>query len=313
MRCTGLIILTAVIAYAIAITPVLPWAFLATAMLPAAASTRAAVSADGMTLASSLIVLAFCLRAALGTRANEGAQRFFWLTISCLTKPSQVAFVLLDFAARPLRALRKERTSAALIMLPGVALTVAWMLLTGGEIASWRLHGQTGAVPEQFSPLWKLRFMLEHPLHFPTVFLNSVDYSGEWWRQLIGVLGWLDTPLPAWAYALLTILLLAGCLGRIDADQATRRRIAVVAALTSLVYVLLVFLIFFVTSTTVEADRIHGVQGRYFLVVVPVLAAAAAALLRWRPPPFMPAGAAIVSALLSSAALIDAIVRKDWS
>jgi uncharacterized membrane protein len=96
-------------------------------------------------------------------------------------------------------------------------------------------------------------------------------------------------------------------------SRDTRWRIASVAAFTAVAYIFVVFLLFFLTSTPVDADRVHGVQGRYFLVIVPLIALTAATLIQRKPPRTLAAGAAVLLALLSSLVTIEAVLRKDWS
>src|SRR5918998_1557666 len=128
------------------------------------------------------------------------------MTLCALTKPSQIAFVLLELMAHRWRELPCRWRTVALVTLPGLTLSLLWVAATGGDIAAWRIYEGT-ALPEQYSVLWKLKFMLAHPLHFPAAALTSLDYSDELWRQLIGVLGWLDTRLLPWIYPLVTLLL----------------------------------------------------------------------------------------------------------
>jgi uncharacterized membrane protein len=233
------------------------------------------------------------------------------MTLCALTKPSQVVFAALEGMTRPLGLLRRHWAGVALVMLPGPALAALWVLAVGGEMAAWRLY-EGAAVPAEFQPAWKLKFLLTHPLHFPAVLLTSLDYSGELWRQLVGVLGWLDTRLHALFYPLLTGLLVVANFDRLDLVGAVRRRVAWVAAFTAVGYFLLVFLLLFLTSTTIEDDRIKGVQGRYFLVMVPLVAVFVAALVPRRPNVLTQAIAAILLALLSGAAILEAVLRTDW-
>jgi hypothetical protein len=44
-------------------------------------------------------------------------------------------------------------------------------------------------------------------------------------------------------------------------------------------YVFIVFAIFYIVWTPLDADRVQGVQGRYFLVLLPVISVATAAVL----------------------------------
>jgi uncharacterized membrane protein len=311
MRFSGLIVFSLVVGYAIARTPILPWGFFAVGMVPSSLYGRSVISADGAVLASSLVVLALCLRAASGLHA-PAIQRAIWLALSALTKPSQVVFVALEGMTRPFGVLARNWLYVSAVVLPPIVLCLAWVFVTGGEIAAWRLYGEPSA-REQFEIGWKLRFMLAHPLHFPSVAFTSLDHSGELWRQLIGVLGWLDTRLFPAAYPLLTGLLVLANVDRMQTLPDTRWRIALVAAFTAVSYTFVVFLLFFLTSTPIDADRVHGVQGRYFLVLVPLIAVIAATLIRRTPPRMLAAGAAVLLALLSGLVTIEAVLRKDWS
>ena len=75
MRFFGLVVFTAVTAYAIAITPTLRWAFVLIAMLPVSLYNRVVLSADGAALSYALVITAVCLRAAWNPlrRARLGA------------------------------------------------------------------------------------------------------------------------------------------------------------------------------------------------------------------------------------------------
>ncbi len=95
MRFAGLAAMTALTAYAIALAGPLGWTFLLIAMLPAALYGRAVISADGAALACTMVVTALCVRAArLGDRGVW--ERALFMTLSVLSKPPQLAFVLLE-------------------------------------------------------------------------------------------------------------------------------------------------------------------------------------------------------------------------
>jgi uncharacterized membrane protein len=312
MRFAGLLAVTAIIAYAIARTPVLPWGFFAIAMLPSAVFGRSVISADGMVLASTLVVTALCLRAATAGEAN-GRSRAVWMTLSALTKPSQIVFALLELMARPLGLRWRRWAVAAAVIVPGILLTALWVRVVDADVAAWRIYEGTGVPAEQFKVGWKLQYMAGHPLQFPAALFGSLDFMGELWRQLVGVLGWLDTPLHALSYPAITILLIAACLDRLDVSREQRWRIVSIAAFTVLSYWLFVFLLFWVTFTPVDSGRVLGVQGRYFVMVLPLVALIAAALLPRKPPALVPAGAAILLALVSSVVTVKAILRTTWS
>jgi uncharacterized membrane protein len=190
-------------------------------------------------------------------------------------------------------------------------LSLLWGFAVSGDIAIWRLTIATGLSADQFDPVGKLWFMLGHPLHFPNAIVGSLGEGTDLWRQLIGVLGWLDTPLRSFVYPTLTVLLVITWLAPLALDRNSRLRIAAVSSLTIVTYCVAVFLTFYLTYTPLHDASIWGVQGRYFIVTLPLAAVACAALLgRWalRIPT---AVVAIAGAILSGSACIDAIVRAN--
>jgi uncharacterized membrane protein len=309
LRIGGLATFTAMTVYAICIAPHLKWALFLIAMLPGALYGRTVLSADGGALGALLIVVALCLRTALMRDAGRVIERSLWMTLCMAAKPAQIAFLLLEGMTGKVAEHARRWPSVALVILPGLALTALWLFAGSTEVAAWRMVEGTTLSPNEFNPAWKLRYMLEHPLHFPAAALRSLDYSYELWRQLIGVLGWLDTYLIAWAYPLLTALMLATWIETLRGDPATRRRIAFWSAASILAYTLAIFLIFYMIWTPTSEDRILGIQGRYFLVILPPLAVFIAAILDRQLPEKIVATCAVVGAFVGGASTIAAILR----
>lgn len=311
MRAAGLALSTAIAAAAIALAPRLRWMFLAVAMLPAALYGRSVVSADALTISATLLAIALCLRAGLGL-ASAPAARAFSFAVSALCKPPQIAFCLLEAMARDWRLLPRGFVSAILVAAPGVLIAVLWALVAGTDSAGWRLYESSTDDPAQFDPGWKLAFLLAHPLHFPRVLFGSLDYVPELARQAIGVLGWLDAPLRGWGYVAIAALLATTALQPLAAGAAVRLRLAGTTLTVAIVYALAVCLIFFLAYTPTDSTRILGLQGRYFIGVLPLLAIAAAAAIRRGVPDEVAAAAGVGCALLSGLLVCDALLQADW-
>jgi uncharacterized membrane protein len=75
MRIAGLLCMTAVIAYAIALTPALKWGFVAITMLPSALYGRAVINADAAALAYSVVLVAMFLRVIVGAPIGTTSAR----------------------------------------------------------------------------------------------------------------------------------------------------------------------------------------------------------------------------------------------
>src|SRR5262249_29248165 len=143
--------------------------------------------------------------------------------------------------------------------------------------------------------------------------VNTLHRHGfDFWRQLFGELGWLDTRLQGWVYPTLSALLLASWVTPLGLAGPARHRVAAVALLAALGYCLAVFLIFFLVWTAIGANRVDGVQGRYFVAALPALALVPAALLRRGLPNTVQAAIAVAAAILSAGATVEAILRVDW-
>jgi uncharacterized membrane protein len=321
MRLAGLLGMTAVITYAIALTPTLKWPFVAVAMLPSALYGRAVINADAAALSFSMVLVAIFLRAVVGAPMVTTAARAAWMLLCVLSKPPNVVFVLLEWFGQSARSLRQRIWYAAGVIFPALAAALLWTVVSSADVAAWRLVELTGANAEQFSPAWKLRFMMSDPLAFPRALLGLFAKTDplEFGRQLIGVLGLFDTVLRGGIYGLIGLLLVASFASPIgpalgpSLGRSRRLACALAALFTAAAYCLAVFLIFYMIWTPVYADQIWGVQGRYFVPVLPLLAVAMAATLTRRPDIRLTAAFAITLGLLSGAGSIDAILRADWN
>src|SRR5262249_30498242 len=311
----GLIAMTAVLAYAIAIVPRLQWTFVAIAMLPAALYGRSVINADGAALTFGMVVTALCVRALYPASRPRTLQHALWLMLCALSKPPNIAFVLLEFMRWPSReALRRWRL-LILIIGPALLAAIGWTLLGAGDVAAWRLADLTGKDAQQFDPLWKLGFMLEHPLHFAGAVAGTFEAKNlpELWWQVIGVLGLFDTVLRAWTYPVISLLLIGTFFSRFDLARALRLRVALASLATTLAYGIALLAIFYLVWTPIDADHVWGIQGRYFLPVLPLAAIAVAALVDRGPPQWATITMASAAALLSGWACVDAHLRADWN
>ncbi len=132
------------------------------------------------------------------------------------------------------------------------------------------------------------------------------------WPELIGILGWQDIWLRSWIYLVLTVFLLFVAVQRLQLDGVTRVRVTALTGLTVLGYVVVVYLIFFLTYTPLDVDHVRGVQGRYFIIILPVAAVFVAAMINRELPNGMPSAIAIAGSLLSGTATVEALFRAHW-
>lgn len=312
LRLTGLLITTAITAYGIALMPHLRWAFALIALLPMALYLRATVNVDGMVLGATMVIVALCMRSALRFGDASRFEHAAWMTLSILGKPPQAAFILLEAMRRPIRDSLRHWRTLCLIALPGLLLAIFWILAISGDAGTWRVVDGTDTAEDEFAIVRKFPFMLQHPLHFFTSMISTLDRYAEFWRQLLGVLGWSDISLREWVYPVLTVMLPLVFLSPMSGDRSTRWRVAAVTGLSALVYFVAIFLIFYLVWTPIDEPKVWGVQGRYFIVLLPLAAIVVSALIRRGFGERTIAAIAVAGAVLSGAATIEAVVRVHW-
>jgi uncharacterized membrane protein len=252
------------------------------------------------------------LRGARGIAAGAPATRSGWTVLCALSKPPNVAFAFLEWFHPASPGWPKWR-SRAVAIVPALVVAAIWTAASSADVAPWRLVEITGAAPDEFAPAWKLRFMIVHPLDFPYAVIGmfrNKDIS-EFWHQVIGVLGLFDTVLRPWVYTAIGWLLAATFVSPFGGGP--RLRYGLAAVIVALVYCFAVVLIFYLIWTPINADQIWGVQGRYFVPVLPLLAIVVAALLNRGPNIGVTASLAVSAAVLAGAGSIDAILRTDWN
>ena len=200
-----------------------------------------------------------------------------------------------------------------MVALPCLVLSPLWVVAVSGEMGAWRLQLEEQYPPEHFDPLWKLLYMWDHPWHFPLAAWRALSGWGDrLWLELIGILGWQDILLRPWIYVVLTVCLTLAPLQKLQVDGATRARVMVITGLTVICYVTLVYLIFFLTYTPVDIDHVRGVQGRYFVVILPVAAIFIAAVIHLEVPYRTSAVVASAGSMISGFATIEALLRAHW-
>jgi len=151
-------------------------------------------------------------------------------------------------------------------------LLVAFILFAI-EVAGWNLfaYGRypdalTGADPGQ-----QVNFILSGPIHFIGILLKNIWTSSltylRGWVALYGLDYW---PVPVWVYYLYAFALLAAfflCRG----ENTPERNVRVGLLITFVASYIWTILTLYLSYTPAESEVILGVQGRYFIGVMPLL------------------------------------------
>lgn len=158
---------------------------------------------------------------------------------------------------------RSDLAAAALGLLPVVYGIV------GAQIAKI-----TFRVGENVSPAAQMRWIVSHPTAAAHVAMDTLVQTGAGnLRQMVGVLGWLDTDLPGSFYLWIVFCLAAALM--IDAlspERGLGNPWHWIGAAAAIVSAAAVFGALYLAWTPVGATLVDGVQGRYLLVPAMLLA-----------------------------------------
>src|SRR5207244_9506772 len=114
------------------------------------------------------------------------------------------------------------------------------------------------------------------------------------------------------ANLVLTVLLLLVPIQKLQLDGAARARVALITGLAVLGYFVLVYLIFFLVYTPIDTDHVRGVEGRYFVIALPVAAVFIAALVNCELPRGGPAAMAIAGSMIAGMPTVEGVFGCRW-
>lgn len=267
----------------------------AVAMLPMELALAASPSTDGLLFGLSCVYVALtCHRhthdsasgagfaTARSHRAGLSLPRFFGrrsaeLTVAALILAAiggaKPPYLLLFFLSGLPGVWNREWSVAARDTLwaaiVGIAPVGLWYLLGA------KLQGAYAGAPVGSSIRGQVTFLISHLSSLGAIVPDTLHSFGAFYfMTFIGDLGWLDTPLSAVVYVCAAIAL--GALAVIVLTDATIDPPGLLLVTgTVAATIAAVFLALYLDWTPVGAGAVFGVQGRYFLPLVPAAVLAA--------------------------------------
>lgn len=230
--------------------------------MPMVLSLFASCSQDGPLIATCAVCAALLTR--LEDDFSQG--KWFWivLTISlgCIiaSKPPYILIGLIPVVLMPLSMWRRTLSIFGCI----VTITMLWSLVgVHSSKIPFRISDGVDAAQQA-------KFLLVHPLMMIAVLWNTAKVSLlSLIGQFIGVLGWLDAPLPRWFYHFEGILFIISA--TLSLLYFRKNSLKKYFAKNGLIFVLFfgtmcsVSLALYLIWTPVGGHEIEGLQGRYFI------------------------------------------------
>ena len=250
------------------------WIF-ATALLPSTLMLYSSVSQEVLLLPACLLLVAALDRAIFDGKPLSNA-RLFCLTlvaVACITaRPPYMGLLLLGFCP----ALQWESGGGRYAGGRRVIWLIAALVVSAAVVMTCSLSAWA-PVPPPRSEAGQIAWVLHHPSEIPRIAWATLRQNGVfYYESMIGVLGWLDTHMHKDYYRVAAVvcvsLVIVTVLDRRGAARAIRGTDRAVVALALVASVSMIFAALYVSWTPVGQRVIEGVQGRYFLPLLPMLA-----------------------------------------
>jgi uncharacterized membrane protein len=234
-----------------------------TLLLPMSLSTFGSASQDAPLIALTILASAIVSRAVDERRlATDGELALFLAIVIATTmaRPSQLTLLTL------LPAMSGWRQSPWRPKVVLLAVTLAVIVLWIVVLRVWLMP----PTPPEWNVADQFRIIVTKPWSLPLALLRSLANDwGDLWVSVIGRFGWYDTPMPKWVGTVGALACL--CAAMAPGNRPPYLRQALWSLLAFGAVMLAIAATLYMSWTPVGNATVHGLQGRYFLPILPLL------------------------------------------
>lgn len=247
-------------------------------LLPMTLSELAAWSADGMTIAVAILMTCLIVRN-LETEGVVATRELIALAaVAFMLGLCKPAYFLLVLPVLAISTARFGSMRRRIIAMLAITLAIAFGTLLSVESARAGQYNPRAHLP--VDPAQQLRCVLEDPLRFAGVVARDMRQNGRFYLdETIGRLGIMNIKLPTPLIVAEWLLLLWVGLSCGVRWNPSARLAAIAACAATIIGISLAQ---YLVWSIICGDTIEGIQGRYFLPVLPLLLLSLAAKPRER-------------------------------
>jgi hypothetical protein len=230
-------------------------------LLPMTLGQLGSVSQDALLITVSMLAVAVASRGGAHPPPSLSLATLF---VGCVAVAAMGRLPQIGLAALgPLLIARRDPAFWRKLALAAVALGLVFLW---ARIGSHRLMGW----PANVSVAGQLAFLRSQPAAALAIAWNTLaGIDASQWKEIVGVLGWLDTPMPLWYYPVAAAAACAALFA--GTNPAPWLRPALLAALVLVATLALIAGALYLIWTPVGAPFVAGLQGRYLLPLLPLL------------------------------------------
>lgn len=263
--------------FAIKKAPLGKMIFFAAALLPMTVQLAFSFSYDAVINGLAFLFVANCLSLAYGTERIKRRDIILLCVLGILLAPCKNgAYLPICFFSLIIPKRRFEAPKQYWLFLAALLATSVLSFGIHSFSAVFGVASAEGAghiIPWAGSPGYTIGFIFSNPLTFLRMLINTLVQKSDFYvTSLLGKeLGWFDIPIHLTVIVVFLILLLLSSLKKQDEPQSIKLSSKLWIALLCVGVFLIVELGMFTGWTPLGFSTIEGVQGRYFLPILPLL------------------------------------------
>jgi uncharacterized membrane protein len=257
---------------AIQLTPVGKWVFLILALTPISLFQAASCSQDAFINGTAFLSIGFFLFLAMDPHKKVITSRDMlilcaFLVILSLSKQvySSIGLLFLLIPLNKFKNIKDFILKFCLLIGITIIVNAFWQYLTRDLLRAVVLS-------LRYNLDSQLLFITHNPINYFFILINTLYTHGHFYlNSFIGILGWLDTPLPDYIYILCSGALIFISIIDNDDDKHLSWKQKSIFCLILVASILGILTALYLTWNPVGAKIIEGVQGRYFIPISPLL------------------------------------------
>lgn len=271
-RLFNLLLYTACVYFAVKRAPRFKLLLGLISIMPMSLHQAASYSYDCFVNGMSLLLIS-CILKGIFEKGPLSRSDFCWmLAVSMLLTPAKVVYVCIVPLVLLIPAERYSGRRQKLIR-SGAVLILCAAMMAAFQYSALMMRTTSEMSHVSGWDSFDIFYILHNPLTTAYMFLKSIsEMMVDWLRGAIGAsLSGLSLSIPSWIVSIYTLLLFTATIQVQDTGRALLLRERAAFFLVSAVVVLLTMLSMFLGWTSATSQVVVGVQGRYFIPVLPLM------------------------------------------
>lgn len=279
-RFVNLAVYILLISIAIRIAKKGKWVYVVLGLFPVAIQQAASLSSDVMTIGISFVWIAFIINMYLQREKISRKQWIIALILAiglALTKQTNIILLLpvLFVPSGIFRDIWHKFRFIISVLGVGILAIVLWLLVM--KLNNYNLQISKEALVDQTG---QINFLLQHPLSVISILWRTY-ILGPWTdfyiRTMHGVFSWLTYSLPlsftvfGYAGLLMTFMYDDTNISKLQRQDKSVKRLAIIYTLVFIISLIALAGTLYIAWTPVSQGWVNGIQGRYFLPIIPLL------------------------------------------